>query len=442
MSTPDTSPNARSTTAVVVVALAIGMAATAVLTMLVFPGATEGVTTGAALLGFGVGWAALHALSRRTPRPQRWAAVPAVAMASTGLALIATAPSDQTLGVLTWIWPPLALALAGWTYVRMRRHVAGAGRWLVTATLLAFAAAAVGAGARQVSTEPFVDANPVPGTTWSVHGHDLHLDCRGQGSPTVVLFNGLGEFSRSWARIVDGAALTTRVCAYDRAGQGWSDDLREPQDGVAAAEDVHALLDAAGETGPYVVVGHSIGGPYAMTYADQYADDVAGMVLLDGTSPHQFTAIPSYPRDYAMLRRAYGVLPTLARLGLGSLLAGSHLPADEARPVDDMNASPRAGRNSRDEVSVLPEVFEAAQQLTTLGDRPLAVLTSTETAHNTGGWTAAQIRLAALSSDVIHRYVNASHQGMVEDPAGAAASVQAITSVLQAIRTHTPLATP
>ena len=442
MSTTDTAPPRHSSTSVVVISLLVGLAAAAGLTMLVFPGATEGVSTGAALIGFGLGWGVLCALSARTARPQRWAAVPAVAMALTGVALVATAPSEHTLEVLTWVWPPLALALSAWTFLLVRRNMAGAGRWLLSATLLVFAAAAVGAGARQVSTEPFPDANPVPGATFTVDGHDLHIDCRGHGSPTVVLFNGLGEFSASWARIVDGTTPTTRVCAYDRAGQGWSDDLPEPQDAAAATQDLHALLEAAGETGPFVLVGHSIGGPYAMTYAHQYPDDVAGMVLLDGTSPHQFTAIPSYPRVYASLRRAYGVMPTLARLGLGSLLAGSHLPTDEARPVDDMNASPRAGRNGRDEVSMLPDLFGAAQQLTTLGDRPLAVLTSTETADSTGGWTQAQDQLAALSDDVVHQDVDASHQGMVEDPAGATASAQAITSVVQAVRSRTPLATP
>jgi pimeloyl-ACP methyl ester carboxylesterase len=439
MSITDTSPNTSTSTSVVVISLAVGMAATAVLTMLVFPGATEGVSSGAALLGFALGWAALRALSAKTTRPQRWATVPAVAMAATGVALIASAPSDHTLGVLTWVWPPLALALTGWTFVQVRRNASGAGRWLLSATLLVLAAAAVGAGTRQVSTDPFADANPAPGATLSVHGHDLHIDCRGQGSPTVVLFSGLGEFSASWARIVDGTTPSTRVCAYDRPGQGWSDDLAEPQDAAAATEDLHVLLEAAGETGPFVLVGHSIGGPYAMTYAHQYPDEVAGMVLLDSTSPHQFDAIATYPREYAMMRRAYGVLPTLARLGLGELLAGSHLPADEAGPVNDMNTSPRAGRNSRDEVSMLPEVFKAAQRLTTLGDRPLVVLTSIDTAHDTGGWTAAQTRLAALSSNVAHRDVDASHQGMVEDAAGAAASVEAITSVVRAVRNDTPV---
>lgn len=442
MSTTVPAPPRRSMTSVVVFSLFVGVAAATGLTLLVFPGATEGVSTGAALLGFGLGWATLCTLSERTTQPQRWAAVPAAAMALTGVTLIASAPSDHTLEVLTWLWPPLALALSAWTFVVMRRNVAGAGRWLLSATLLVFAAAAVGAGARQVSTEPFRDAHPVPGETFSVSGHDLHIDCRGQGSPTVVLFNGLGEFSASWARIVDGTTPTTRVCAYDRPGQGWSDNLDEPQDAVTAAEDLHTLLAAAGETGPFVLAGHSIGGPYALTYAHQYPDETAGMVLLDSTSPHQFTAIPSYPGTYAMLRRLYGVMPTLARLGLGSLLAGSHLPADAAGPVDDMNASPRAGRNGRDEVSVLPEVFAQAQALTTLGDRPLVVLTSADTAHDTGGWTQAQDQLADLSGDVVHRVVDASHQGMVEDPDGASASVEAITSVVEASRSHTPLATP
>jgi hypothetical protein len=143
-----------------------------------------------------------------------------------------------------------------------------------------------------------------------------------------------------------------------------------------------------------------------------------------------------------MMRRAYGVMPTLARLGLGAALEGSHLPADEAGSVDDMNVSPRAARNGRDELSMLPEVFEQAQRLTTLGDRPLVVLTSSASVHDTGGWAAAQDQLATLSSDVVHSVVDASHQGMVEDPAGAAASVEAITSVVRAVRTGAKLATP
>ncbi|GAA2118070.1 hypothetical protein GCM10009843_09630 [Nocardioides bigeumensis] len=421
--------------------MAAGAAAAALLTMLVLPGATEGVTVGATLLGFGLGWAMLRVCSSRTSSPQPWAAIPAVAMVSTGAALMAVAPSDHTMNTLTWVWPPLALALSVWTYLRMQRDLTGPGRWLVTVALVLLAVASVGAGVRNIATDSFANTYPAPGGIYSVGDHDLHLDCRGQGQPTVVLISGLGEFSGSWARILDGVAPTTRVCAYDRAGQGWSDDVDHPQDGIAAAADLHALLAAAGETGPFVLVGHSIGGPYAMTYAANHAVEVAGMVLLDSTSPEQFTAIPSYPIQYAMMRRAYAVMPTLARLGLGVALAGSHLPADDAAPVDAMSAMPRAGRNARDELSMLPVVFEQARALTTLGGRPLVVLTSAENARDTDGWSEAQVDMAGLSSNAVTHEAAASHAGIVEDQGGAAASVQAITSVVQAVRTGTPLAT-
>ena len=435
-----TSTGRRPGTRVVLVSLAAGLGAAVILTMLVLPGATEGVTAGAGLLGFGLGWAVLRGLSERTSRPQRWATVPAVAMTSTGAALMIVAPSDRTLAMLTWVWPVLAMVLAGWTYVHARRDLAGAGGWLVTTVLVLLAATSAGAAVRAVTTDSFASTYPAPGVIRSVGDHRLHIDCRGQGQPTVVLVSGLGEFSASWARVRDGVAPTTRVCAYDRAGQGWSDDLAHPQDGIAAAADLHALLAAAGETGPFVLAGHSIGGPYAMTYAERFPDEVAGMVLLDSTTPRQFDAIPAYPVQYAMMRRAYGVLPTLARLGLGVLLTGSHLPTDDAAPVDAMSATPRAGRNARDELSMLPVLFRQARALTTLGDRPLVVLTSAENARDSEGWTEAQEQMAALSSNAVRRDAATSHAGIVEDPAGAAASVQAIASVVRAVRRGTAVA--
>lgn len=438
----DTSPVDPPSRRVVVGSLAAGLGGAVILTMVVFPGATEGVTAGAALLAFGLGWAMLSTLSSRTSNPQRWATVPAIAMTATGAALMLTAPSESTLTTLTWVWPPVALALAGWTYVQMRRSLAGLGRWAVTTALVLLAVASAGAGVRNLTTDTFGSAYPAPGVIRSVGDHDLHIDCRGHGQPTVVLVNGMGEFSASWARIRDGVAPNTRVCAYDRAGQGWSDDVADPQDGIAAAADLHALLAAAGEAGPFVLAGHSIGGPYAMTYAEQYPEEVAGMVLLDSTTPRQFDAIPAYPMQYAMMRRAYGVLPSLARMGLGVALAGSHLPPADAAPVNAMSATPRAGRNARDELSMLPVVFEQARALTSLGDRPLVVLTSAENARDSDGWMEAQEEMAQLSTNAVRRDAGTSHAGIVEDADGAAASVQAIASVVRAVRTNGPVETP
>jgi pimeloyl-ACP methyl ester carboxylesterase len=249
----------------------------------------------------------------------------------------------------------------------------------------------------------------------------------------------MGEFSASWARITGQVSDTTRVCAYDRAGQGWSDDVDEPQDGVTAAADLHTLLAAAGEHGPYVLVGHSIGGPYALTYAAQYPEDVAGMVLLDSSSPRQFADLPAYPVQYALMRRGVSLLPTLTRAGLGPVIGPtSHLPGAEGDLAEDMSSTVRAQRNGRDELSMAPRVFEQSQSLITLDDRPLVVLTASENL-STEGWAAAQDRLAALSSDSVHRDVRSSHAGMVEDLNGSDASAAAITAVARSLGTGSPV---
>lgn len=422
--------------------LVAGAVTALILTLAVFPGATESVITGSMLLAFGLGWAMIAVLSARmTSQPQRWAAVPAVAMTATGVALIIISPQNATLTWLNFLWPPALLTLVVWMFVQMRRALPGRGRWLLTPVLLVLAVASAGALAHDISVLRGQDY-PAPGKTYSVGDHRLHLDCHGTGGPTVVLFNGLGEISASWARITDEVDGATRVCAYDRAGQAWSDDVTTPQDGVEAAEDLHLLLASAGEEGPFVLVGHSIGGPYAMIYAAQYPEQVAGMVLLDSSSPRQLTDIPSYARQYAAMRRGLALLPTLGRLGLGKMIvSGSHLPTTAADRVDAMISTVRAVRNGRDEVSMIPEVFEQAQALTTLGDLPLVVLTASESLEEIGGWAAAQDRLAELSTNRVHRDVDSTHPGLVDDEGGSAESVRAINEVVLAVRDGAQVAT-
>ena len=312
----------------------------------------------------------------------------------------------------------------------------------MTVVLVLLAVASVGAMVQDVVAVRTRHAHPAPGALHDVGDHALHLDCRGHGAPTVVLLNGLGEFSASWSRVVDGVRPTTRVCAYDRAGQGWSSDVDSPQDGVAAAVDLHDLLAVAGEHGPFVLAGHSVGGPYAMVYAEQYPAEVGGMVLLDSTSPRQLTDLPDYPLQYALMRRAYGVLPTLARLGLGPVLAGSGLPAEDAATVEAFSATPRAASNGRDELTVLPDVLRQARRLTSLGQLPLVVLTSADNARDTDGWAEAQEHLAALSTRTRHLEVATSHAGVVDTPRGSAASVAAIASVVTVVRGASGTGTP
>lgn len=429
---------------VVLGSLLTGLAGAAALTLVAFPGAAEHVITAWAMLAFAAGWALLAVLSTRlTSQPQRWAFVPAAVMAATGLGLLALAPGTNALTDTGWVWPPVMFALAVWMGVQMRRALTGRVRWLLYPVIGALALASAGGFTETVALHHDAVSMAMPGRSYDVGGHRLHLHCTGTGSPTVVLESGLGEMSSNWARIAPAVAPTTRVCAYDRAGQGWSDDAARPQDGRAIARDLHTLLAVAGERAPFVMVGHSTGGTYAMTYAAQYPDQVAGMVLLDSSTPDQF-GLPGYASTYAMMRRGLGVAPSLARLGVGRLVpetATSSLPSPAAAQVRAFATSSRGLRNQRDEVSVLRAAFAQARALQTLGRKPLAVLTATETLHKTTGWAAAQDRLAALSTNTSHRVIASTHAGLLDDERAAGAAASAIADVVHAVRSGTPLPT-
>ena len=127
----------------------------------------------------------------------------------------------------------------------------------------------------------------------------LHLKCTGEGSPTVVLEAGLGGSSDGWVKVMPEVAKLTRVCAYDRPGEGKSDSARrrltrigsrtyiELRNGEDVVRDLHKLLANANETGPYVIVGHSLGGLYSILFASTYRKSVVGMVLEDSSHPDQ-----------------------------------------------------------------------------------------------------------------------------------------------------------
>jgi pimeloyl-ACP methyl ester carboxylesterase len=419
--------------------LASGLAAAGVLTLVVFGGADEHVITGAALLGFALGWAVLAVLSTRmTDQPQRWALVPAAGLAATGLGLLALGPDDGALTAAGWAWPPVLLVLAIWMGVRVRRSLtAGRGRHLLYPVVAVMVAAAVGGAVETVALTSFERSNPMPGQSYDVGGYDLHLDCTGSGGPTVVLQSGLGELSPTWARIVRAVAPTTRVCAYDRAGQGWSDDAARVPDGLQAAADLHTLLDRAGEAAPFVLVGHSTGGSYAMAYATRYPEQVAGMVLLDATSPYRTAAgtIPAGPPGPVAL------LPSLSRVGIGRLLPTSFwsaLPEPAAGQYKAFASSPRGWRNTVDETATLPALLTQARALSTLGSTPLVVLTAAEHVADPV-WAAAHTRMAGLSTNSSRRAADATHAGLLDEEGGAEISADAIDAVVDAARTGTRL---
>jgi pimeloyl-ACP methyl ester carboxylesterase len=122
--------------------------------------------------------------------------------------------------------------------------------------------------------------HPVLGKLVDIGGRRIQIDCRGKGSPTVVLESGIDILgSLSWAAVHDEIAQTTRVCAYSRAGILWSDPNTGTVDSKSVAQDLHEALTKSGETGPWVMVGYSAGVPSTMIFTSLYESEVAGLVL-------------------------------------------------------------------------------------------------------------------------------------------------------------------
>ena len=248
--------------------------------------------------------------ARFTSQPQRWATVPAAAMALTGAGLIILAPEAGLLTALAWIWPPLLLALVVWMVMRVRRQpTGGLQRWLLYPVFAVLALAAIGGGYEtlRAATDPAV-SQAGSRLVDIGDGRRLSIRCTGSGSPTVVLEPGLGEPASAMTRwIAPDVARTTTVCVYDRAGHGASDAA--PAGGADPARDLHALLERAHVPGPYVLAGHSLGGILALDYARRYSSEVGGIVLLDSMHPQQTNA-------FAGADPLLAIVPTLARTGL------------------------------------------------------------------------------------------------------------------------------
>ncbi len=140
------------------------------------------------------------------------------------------------------------------------RRIGKALLWLVVALLVL---AVIGAIYQAIATEIDQRAYPPPGEMVNVGDHSLHINCIGEGSPTVIFESGWYFMSAHWVRVQQEVSDTTRVCAYDRAGIGWSERGPEPRDAEQVSSELHTLLANAGIEGPYVLAGHSYGGLYA-----------------------------------------------------------------------------------------------------------------------------------------------------------------------------------
>ena len=223
---------------------------------------------------------------------------------------------------------------------------------------------------------------PPRGQMVDIGGRKIHLDCRGTGSPTVILEAGLGTGGTTdWTLVHDQIARITRTCAYDRAGIMWSDAKATPQHAATVVEDLHATLKAAGISGPLVLVGHSVAGPYVRTYAGRYGDQVAGLVMVDPSTPDQVarlgkaTGTNVHPARAATL---FHVLSALSWTGVPRFLAAGtgnkRLPPQAAAAMAAYASTSITGAAA--ELDGFDQSMADARAVTSFGNRPLIVLTA------------------------------------------------------------------
>src|SRR5215218_8259376 len=289
---------------------------------------------------------------------------------------------------------------------------------------------------------------PPPGQLVDVGGYRLHLHCIGHGSPTVVLDAGLGAFSLDWGAVQPQIATSTRVCAYDRAGLGWSEPGPTPRSPQQFAAELHALLTNGGVEGPYVLVAHSLSGKTARLFANQHPDEVAGMVLVDTRHeyvddhrpPEQLAAEEAERRQFQNMIRwtaRFGLVRLLWAPALPSVLPGSGNLTPEARTaIGVLQARPRQIETALAEEEAKMDSNTLLRTAASLGATPLIVLVSAQSVDHDPISKEAQQIMTGLSSNSRLVIAQSGHYVHYEQPAQV---VESIRQVVDSARTGQPL---
>lgn len=309
----------------------------------------------------------------------------------------------------------------------------------------------------QVERRRVAAAYPAPGRLVDIGGgRRIHIDCRGAGSPTVIPETGLDYFGElAWAKVFDPLTQITRTCAYSRAGIVWSDDKAGPHDGIGVAHDLHATLAAAGEKGPFVMAGLSIGGPYITIYTGLYGDEVAGLVYVDGSHPDQdarFKAAVGERSDSRLAAFIQGAGGKLSWTGIPRLVT-SRARNGKPRSETLIKVPPKAReiafaffptsfRAMQAEREGRPATFAEAGAYRNLGARPVVVLThglpsepdmpeADETKWEKA-WLELQNDMATWSSHSTHRIISDAHHYIQNDDPDAV--IAAIREIVDDVR--------
>ncbi len=317
-------------------------------------------------------------------------------------------------------------------------------KWIVRIVIgiVAFIAIVIFAGCAYQTISEWNEARayPPPGQMIDVSGYKLHLYCMGEGTPTVILDAAFPAQVSNWVWVQPQIAKTTRVCAYDRAGHGWSDLGPEPRDAKQHARELKTLLDKANVQGPYVLVGHSLGGLYVREFADMFPDQVAGMVLIEGSHPDAWKS-QNMPEGVGADAGMLNVAPVLARVGFFRAGLFSVPKADPALP-EKQRAEEQAYFNSVkyfENLRAVNNSFSAALQQVretkSLDNKPLAIVVGSASENFQGIARELQDDLLKLSTNSVFVTVDgANHSGLVDDERFANETAKEILRVVEAVR--------
>jgi pimeloyl-ACP methyl ester carboxylesterase len=272
---------------------------------------------------------------------------------------------------------------------------------------------------------------PPPGRMVSLETHDVHLHCMGTGSPTVVFEADLDQYgSLSWDSVQGEVGEFTRACSYDRAGIMWSEPGPRPRDGETIARELGAVLEAAGEDGPYVLVGHAFGGAYARIFTGQNPEAVCGLVLVDSSHPDQLTRFAEVGLEKQIPEKQIRpLILLLSHLGMPGRYKGNiyNLSPDVYDPVQAF--LPGSSMAWFDESVEAPNTLAQAGQYEHLGDIPLIILAAARSSQDLQKvWLELQQELTLLSDSSEIRMLEAGHYIQFDQPT---AVVEAIRDVVQ-----------
>lgn len=276
-------------------------------------------------------------------------------------------------------------------------------RTLLAVLGLVLVLVAAGAGYEQVMSAGDAERYPPPGRLVDVGGHRLHLQCVGVGSPTVIMEGGGGGNVLHWMTVQPQIGQLTRVCTYDRAGMGWSEPGPLPRTPDRIVAELHTLLVNAGVPGPYVLVGHSIGGKYVRLYGRAHPRDVVGMVLVDSRHEDVDAAMSPAMRadDGAGAQTQHRVAWVLGRLGVVRMTAPgpADMPVDTRRMIGVLAGRPQALATQSDEYAHQTDADAALRAAPPLGRLPLVVLSSELVAERDPILRATMRTQVGLSTD-------------------------------------------